>query len=40
MPGTETRHSTEPAWAEFFADVPESVVKVRTAAIEAPCPAR
>jgi hypothetical protein len=40
MPGTETRHRTESARAEFFAAVPESVVEVRTAAIEAPCPAR
>jgi hypothetical protein len=37
MPGTEKRHSTEPAWAEFFDDVPESVVKVHTAVIGAPC---
>jgi hypothetical protein len=36
MRGTETRHTTEAAWAEFFDDVPEAG-KVRTAVIEAPC---
>ena len=36
MPGTQTRHKTEPAWAEFFDDVPESG-KLRTAVIEPPC---
>ena len=36
MRGTEARHKTEAAGAEFFDDVPESG-KVRTAVIEAPC---
>jgi hypothetical protein len=37
MPGIKTRHNTEPAWAEFSDDVPESVATVGTAAIDAPC---